>query len=85
MRREEAVSVLREIIDKCQMCDGNWVALMPPNSHNLLSVGYQVHLKIPLDQQAINCIEKVLKEYDLRMMNKREQELLIIYRPKSLA
>lgn len=64
------------------MCDGNWIALMPPNSSNLLSTGYQVHLKFPLDEAALECISKILEKTGLSMINKKERELLIIYRLK---
>ena len=83
MKRREAISVLKEIIEKCQMCDGNWVALMPPNSASLLSKGYQIHLKFPVDKTAVNCIKEVLEKYKLVLIDKRENELLIIYRPKT--
>lgn len=83
LKREEAVSVLKEIIDKCQMCDGTWVALMPPNSRNMLSQGYQVHMKFPLDETALACISRILEKNKLAMINKNNNELLIIYRPKS--
>lgn len=81
MKREEAVNVLKEIIEKCRMCDGNWLALMPPNSHNLLSKGYQIHLKFPVSKTAIACVSAILEKYKLAMLNKEGQELIIIYRP----
>lgn len=63
------------------MCDGNWIALMPPNAHNLLSTGYQIHMKFPVDEEAIACISAILKKYRLAMLNKKGEESIIIYRP----
>jgi len=82
LKRLEAISVLKELIVKCEMCDGNWVALMPPDSHNISASGFQIHLKFPSNPIVISCVEKILKKYGLSMVDKKEHELLIIYRPK---
>jgi hypothetical protein len=76
----EAVSVLREVFEKCTLLDGTYVSLVPPNSVNELSLGYQVHIKAPIDEMAQMCIEKILNTHGLVL--RVENERVIIYRPK---
>ena len=83
LKREEAVLILKEIFDKCTLYDGSWVALMPPNSANILAHGYQVHLKVPLDEQSRSCMQDVLQKYELAMMVKENEGLTVIYKPKA--
>jgi len=83
LKREEAMLVLKEIFDKCTLYDGSWVALMPPNSANVLAHGYQLHLKVPLDEQSRSCMQDVLQKYDLAMMFKENEGLTVIYKPKT--
>ncbi len=82
MNREEAVLVLKELFDKCTFYDGNWLALMPPNSADLLSHGYQVHIRLPLDSNMKACMHEVLKKYRLDMKCKEDRDVTIIYKPK---
>jgi len=82
LNRGEAIKVLKEIFEKCTICDGNWLSIMPPGASNILSRGYQLHLKFPLDEESKKCMKEILEKYDLALMYKKEQELIIIYRPK---
>ena len=83
MKREEATKVLKEIFDKCTLFDGEYLALMPSNAENIISHGYQLHLKVPLDDEARSCMDEILKKFDLALMYKAEKGLTVIYRPKS--
>jgi hypothetical protein len=82
--RKEAVLVLREIFEKCTLFDGTYLALMPPNSASLLSEGYQVHLKIPIDKETQACMQQIAEKYNctLYTINKSGEDVAIIYRPK---
>jgi hypothetical protein len=77
LNRIEAVSVLKEIFEKCTLLDGSYVSLVPPNNTNLPTQGYQVHIKAPVDEMAHMCIQKLLDEHRLTM--KMENDLIIIY------
>ena len=74
------MSVLKEIFEKCTLFDGQYIALMPSNAANLLSHGYQVHMKVPFDDKTKTCMQEILQKYGLVL--KEEKELAIIYRPK---
>jgi hypothetical protein len=84
LNREEAVLVLREIFEKCTLFDGQYIALMPPNAAGLLSQGYQVHLKVPIDKQTQDCMLQISGKYNccLSFINRSGDDVAIIYRPK---
>jgi hypothetical protein len=81
LNRNEAVSVLKEIFEKCTLFDGTYIALMPPNSASLLSKGYQVHLRVPIDERTQNCMEEIAKKHDCHIVIKDKEDIAIIYRP----
>jgi hypothetical protein len=82
--RKEAVLVLREIFKNCTLFDGQYIALMPPNSASLLSEGYQVHIKVPFDQKTQECMKQVSEKYHccLSFSNRSGDDVAIICRPK---
>jgi hypothetical protein len=84
LKREEAVLLLREMFEKCTLFDGNYLSLMPPNSAGLLSEGYQIHLKIPIDKQTQDCMKQISEKYNccLSFINRSGEDVAIIYRPK---
>ena len=84
LNRKEAVLVLKEMFEECTLFDGQYLALMPPNSAGLLSHGYQVHLKIPINKETQDCMQRVAKKYNcaLSTINKNGEDVAVIYRPK---
>ncbi len=76
--RAEAIRVLKEII-VCTNCYSPFVALMPPNARNLLSKGYQIHIKTQLDKSQRDMLEDILKKNKLAL--EEDKETLIIYKP----
>ena len=76
--RAEAIRVVKDII-ACTNCYSPFVALMPPNAHNLLSKGYQIHIKAQLNTSQMDVLEGIIKKNVLAL--KEEAELLIIYKP----
>ncbi len=79
LRREEAVSLLREVSDKCENLGPNGIMLMPSNADDVLAKGYQLHIKAHLDEESLSCISPLVEERGL--MIKQEKDLLVIYRP----
>lgn len=80
MKREEATALLREII---QVCDGiNEVAvmLMPPDADDVLSHGYQLHLKMQVSDN-LSCIRPLVKKHNLALAEETGKGLIVIYRP----
>jgi hypothetical protein len=84
LNRKQAVVLLKEIFERCTLFDGNYLALMPPDSEGLLSQGYQVHLKVPIDKETQACMEQIAEKYSccLHFINRSGEDLAIIYRPK---
>jgi hypothetical protein len=93
LKREEAISVLNELLDNCLGFDGHSFELSPPNSTPTLG-GYQIIIKGILDEETKTHIQGVLKKHLLssqtgslwktkRASNKTEPDTRIIYKPKT--
>jgi hypothetical protein len=80
LKREEAISVLKELFEKCTFLDGHYLALMPAGYAGLLSKGYQIVIKCRLDEETRTCMQNVLMKYGLTIKLK-EKDTFIIYRP----
>jgi hypothetical protein len=59
-RREEAVSLVREVSDKCASLGPHGIILMPSNADDVLAKGYQLHIKANLDEENLSCINPLL-------------------------
>jgi len=92
LKREEAISVLKELLDNCRGLDGHSLELTCPNSAALTVGGYQIIIKPALDEETKNCVLRLLMKYQLfyqtgslwktkRSINKTEPDTFIIYKP----
>ncbi|MCL4429795.1 MAG: hypothetical protein M1167_03475 [Chloroflexi bacterium] len=92
MKREEAISVLKELLEGCRGLDGHILQLEPPAAPSTVG-GYQIIIKMALDQETQKCILDILRKHQLsyqagsvwktkRSINKTEPDTLIIYKPK---
>jgi hypothetical protein len=79
LKREEATSLLREIIAVCDGMNEQAVMLMPPNADDVLSHGYQLHIK-PLPDNLV-CLRPLIEKRDLKIAQEPTKNLLVIYRP----
>ena len=86
LNREDAILVLREIFDKCTLFDGTYLSLVPPNAASFLSQGYQVHIKIGLDDETRSCmqdiLDHILEKHGLALNEEEKKESVIIFKPK---
>jgi hypothetical protein len=78
--RKEAVTVLREIYESCESIDETWVAIMSPDSDEVISKGYQLHIRTSKMQDLDKkCVENILHKHGLKL--KEITDTAIIYRP----
>ena len=88
MEREEAISVLKELLDNCRGLDGHGLELTSPNSP---ASGYQIIIRGILDEETKECAQEILLNRQLKCQagsfwktkhspNKTEPDTLIIYR-----
>ena len=93
LKREEAISVLKELLDGCRGLDGHYLELEPPSSSSSTVEGYQIIIKLALDVETQKCILDILKKHQLtyqtgsiwktkRSINKTDPDTFIIYEPK---
>jgi hypothetical protein len=96
LKREEAISVLKELLDGCRGLDGHYLELEPPSASSSTQGGYQIIIKLALDVETQKCILNILKKHQLtyqtgsiwktkRSINKTDPDTFIIYRPKDNA
>ncbi len=91
MERQEAVTVVKELIDSCVGLDGHSFELAPPNIGT--SVGYQIIIRTALDDQTKACVRAIVQKHSLayqtgsmwktRRSLSQEPDTLIIYKPKT--
>jgi hypothetical protein len=83
MRRDEAVNLLKEASDTCPSLGKYGVALMPPDSDDVLSHGFQIHVIGIADEATVVCLQALIdKKKDLHLKLLQERHILVIYRPK---
>ena len=96
MKREEAISVLKELLDNCNGLDGHYLELSSSNVSSSMMEGYQITIKTALDEETKKCIQEILMKHQLtyqvgsmwktkRSINKTDPDTFIIYKPKDNA
>jgi hypothetical protein len=91
LKREEAILVLKELLDGCRGLDGHYLELEPPSASSSTVGGYQIIIKLALDVETQKCILDILKKHQLtyqtgsiwktkRSINKTDPDTFIIYK-----
>lgn len=89
MKREEAILVLKELLDGCAGLDGCGLELTPSTS---MLGSYQIIIRGMLDETTKNGVKAIAAQHQLtcqignfwptkRTINKTEPDILIIYKP----
>lgn len=73
-------TLFKELFDKCPNLEGKSFVLMPPNSDDVLSKDYQIHIKTTIDEDTLLCIRKIIKRHD-NIVISDQKNLLVIYGP----
>ncbi len=80
VNREQAVTIIKQIIDNCHAIEGKSIMLMPPKGNDALSHTYQIHIRTCSSGEVIEpCVRTIAKEHNLAV--KVQNDLLIIYKP----
>ena len=79
MNREQAISVIKELFERCQFIEGKSIKLLPPKGDNTLSNTYQIYVQINSDNLLASYMEVIAKERNLAFMCK--EGYCIIYKP----
>ena len=90
LKRDEAISVLKELLDNCTGLDGHGLELIASNAP---TSGYQIIVKGVLDEETKQRINVILTKHQLtsqmgnlwktkHSLNKTEPDTLIIFKPK---
>ena len=82
MNRQEAIALLREIIEACsELIEMNYVSLNPADARIRKGVDdYELHVKWVLDERLRQCLTPILEKHQLSM--KESKGSIIIYAPK---
>lgn len=82
MKRDEAISVLREINVSCKNLSPDSIFLVKAQLNDQLSVGYQLHIRMALDPFTVEQIQAIASKNKL-VLNEEKGEGVIIYKPKA--
>ena len=80
MKRNEAVTFLKEITSTCGSMSPDSVTLFRSKMDDQDSVGYQVHIKTVLDSETKQQIRNIAEKHSLAL--KEEKGKVVIYKPK---
>ncbi len=82
MNRQEATTVLREILDACrENIEVNYVSLNPSNAQVRRNSGdYELYIKSVLNEPLRKCLAPILEKHGLKM--KELPGAICIYTPK---
>ena len=92
LKREEAIAILKELLDHCEGLDGHYLELAPPNVVTSNAGGYQIIIGKALDEKTKDCIKDIIMKHQLtyqagsiwktKRSKDKEPDTLIIYKPK---
>ena len=91
LKRAEAITVLKELLDKCNCLDGHLMEIAPPVASKSADQGYQIIIKGTIDGETQRHIKDIIVQHQLvsqigslwktkRSLNKTEPDTLVIYR-----
>jgi hypothetical protein len=78
VKREEAIAVLKEIVETCNKVDYKHIALNAIEE----SEGYELHIKNHFDEADFERLKDVLQKRNLSM--KKHKDYVVIYKPKPI-
>ena len=82
MKREDAIAVLKEIIEACKAVDYTYISLKPPgDKSNVKSEGYELHIKDHFYKSDYECLTAIIQKRNLRM--KKYNGSVVIFKPQS--
>jgi hypothetical protein len=95
LKREEAITVLKELLDTCRGLDGHSLELALPNAPTATVAGYKIIIRGILDSETKKRVQDIIVKHQLtcqvgsmwktkRTLNK-EPDTLIIYKPHDKA
>ena len=78
MDRKQAVTVIKEIVERCPEIEGRSITLLPPKNNDALSNTFQMHLR---DDDPIleSYITNIAKEHGLDIC--QDENYLVVYKP----
>ena len=79
MDRAEAINLYKEIGSACNI-DIAFVSLVPPTKEDVLSKGYQLHIKSFLNTSDRECIQKIVDNHHLDWTEL--YQTIVIYKPQ---
>lgn len=54
---------------------------MPPDADDVLSQGYQLHVKTSVCLESIDCVKEIVEKHNFMLKDEPERNLSVIYRP----
>ncbi len=80
MNKQEAGSLLKEVLAKCNL-DSESFVLVEPDLKDTLSMGYKLRIKTVLDNECRQRLREITKKHNLAVID--EQIQITVYKPKS--
>ncbi len=82
--REEAIAVMKDIVQKLPTLDSNAVVVMPPNSDDVTSSSYQIHIKASIDSSTLAQLEAIVRQHSFAINVQPINNLVVIYKAEKI-
>jgi hypothetical protein len=82
MKRNEAITCLKEITNTCTNMSLDSITLFNSKPDDPQSTGYQMHIKTVLDNETKQRLQNIAKKHSLAL--REEKGKVIIYQPKEV-
>ena len=82
LKREEAIALLKAIVEACKKADYTNIILKPPGAeNNMKSEGFELHIKGHFNQSDYECLTAIIQKRNLNM--KKYDGSIVVYKPQS--
>ena len=79
MKRQEAVALLKEIVEACKTISLQHISLKASSQEATVeSEGFELHIKDHFNEEDWKCLETIIKKRNLSM--KKHRDFIVIYK-----
>ena len=78
MDRQQAVQVMKEILEQCYAIEGRSLTLLPPRNNDALSDTFQIHIRTD-DSVLTSCIRDIATKHGLSTFQDKTD--FVVYKP----
>jgi hypothetical protein len=80
MKKEEAKTFLKKLLENCNLKSNSFV-LLEPDPKDTISIGYKVRITVAINNECRQKLKIITKESNLAVIERHSE--IIVYRPRT--